>query len=117
MTALTTVMGLVPMAMTEPSGESFDYRALATCVAGGLTFSTLFTLWVVPVGYTLFDDLGKALTARAAWIGACLGALTSRVRRAAARSRTSPAPPSPAADPRRRSSERRQRIQGNRVGR
>jgi HAE1 family hydrophobic/amphiphilic exporter-1 len=68
MTALTTVMGLVPMAMTEPGGESFDYRALATCVAGGLTFSTLFTLWIVPVAYTLFDDLAQALAARAAWI-------------------------------------------------
>ncbi|MEL6907229.1 MAG: hypothetical protein AAFP22_17595, partial [Planctomycetota bacterium] len=41
-----------------------DYRALATCVAGGLTVCTFFTLWVVPLAYTLLDDLG----ARVSWI-------------------------------------------------
>ena len=33
MTAVTTVIGLVPMATEEPSQNSLDYRALATCVA------------------------------------------------------------------------------------
>lgn len=65
MTALTTVIGLVPMATQEPSQNSLDYRALATCVAGGLACSTLFALWIVPVAYTLLDDavgwLGRQL--------------------------------------------------------
>jgi multidrug efflux pump subunit AcrB len=67
MTALTTVIGLLPMALSEPSGEGIDYRALATCVAGGLTASTFFTLWVVPLAYTLLDDLSTALHARTRW--------------------------------------------------
>ena len=67
MTALTTVIGLLPMALREPAGSGIDYRALATCVAGGLTFSTFFTLWVVPLAYTLFDDLARVLVARVRW--------------------------------------------------
>jgi HAE1 family hydrophobic/amphiphilic exporter-1 len=67
MTALTTVIGLLPMAISEPSGDSFDYRALATCVAGGLAISTFFTLWVVPLAYTVFDDLANAIWTRFVW--------------------------------------------------
>ena len=67
MTALTTVIGLLPMATSEPSGEGIDYRALATCVAGGLAISTFFTLWVVPLAYTLIDDLGKVLLRHVHW--------------------------------------------------
>jgi HAE1 family hydrophobic/amphiphilic exporter-1 len=67
MTALTTITGLLPMAVTEPPGQGIDYRALATCVAGGLAFSTVFTLWVVPLAYTLIDDLAQALVERWRW--------------------------------------------------
>jgi HAE1 family hydrophobic/amphiphilic exporter-1 len=68
MTALTSVAGLLPMALSEPPGEGIDYRALATCVAGGLVVSTLFTLWVVPLAYSLLDDLRTAFSARVvAW--------------------------------------------------
>ncbi len=64
MTALTTVVGLLPMALTEPPGEGIDYRALATCVAGGLSVSTISTLWVVPLAYAMLDDLRIAFAAR-----------------------------------------------------
>jgi HAE1 family hydrophobic/amphiphilic exporter-1 len=67
MTALATVSALIPMAITEPPSEGIDYRALATCVAGGLTLSTIFTLWVVPLAYTVFDDLAHVLGERARW--------------------------------------------------
>jgi multidrug efflux pump subunit AcrB len=67
MTALTTVIGLLPMAMAEPTGNGIDYRALATCVAGGLAISTFFTLWVVPLAYTVLDDLAQVLARRFAW--------------------------------------------------
>lgn len=63
MTALTSVIGLIPMALSEPPGEGIDYRSLATCVAGGLTVSTFFTLWVIPLVYTWMDDL-STLSAR-----------------------------------------------------
>lgn len=64
MTAMTTVFGLLPMALSEPPSEGIDYRALATCIGGGLAFSTFFTLWIVPLAYTLLDDLVIALRAR-----------------------------------------------------
>lgn len=67
MTALTSVIGLWPMAVTEPPGESIDFRALATCVGGGLTISTFFTLWVVPLAYTVLDDLATVLRGQFAW--------------------------------------------------
>ena len=63
MTALTTVFGLLPMATARTSGEGIDYRALATCVAGGLALSTFFTLWMVPLAYSLADDLWQGLQA------------------------------------------------------
>ncbi len=62
MTAMTTVIGLIPTALAEPSSDGIDYRALATCVAGGLAFATVFTLWVVPIAYTLIDDFTQAVT-------------------------------------------------------
>jgi HAE1 family hydrophobic/amphiphilic exporter-1 len=67
MTALTTVFGLVPTIVAAPPSQGIDYRALSTCVAGGLTVSTFFTLWVVPLAYTFIDDLSVALGARARW--------------------------------------------------
>jgi HAE1 family hydrophobic/amphiphilic exporter-1 len=67
MTALTTVIGLLPMSIAEPPGDGIDYRALATCVAGGLTVSTLFTLWVVPLASTVLDDLAQALSVHSRW--------------------------------------------------
>jgi HAE1 family hydrophobic/amphiphilic exporter-1 len=67
MTTLTAVLGLIPMALTEPPGESIDYRALATCIAGGLTVSAVLTLWVVPLVYTLLDDLSRSLLGQLRW--------------------------------------------------
>jgi len=67
MTALTTVSGLLPMALSEPPPQSIDYRTLATIVAGGLIFSTFFTLWVVPLAYTILDDVWHALTRWLRW--------------------------------------------------
>ncbi len=61
MTALTTVVGLLPMAMGDAPAQGIDYRALSTCVAGGLAICTFFTLWVVPLSYTIIDDVSSAL--------------------------------------------------------
>lgn len=59
MTALTTICGLLPMAAPDlfPGSGSRDYQGMAIAVAGGLAFSTLLTLLVVPLFYTFFDDL------------------------------------------------------------
>ncbi|HVT35856.1 MAG TPA: efflux RND transporter permease subunit, partial [Nevskiaceae bacterium] len=54
MTTLTAVLGLVPMALGAGGGA--EVRApMAITVIGGLTISTLLTLVVIPVVYTLID--------------------------------------------------------------
>ncbi|MGB5437223.1 MAG: efflux RND transporter permease subunit, partial [Maribacter sp.] len=53
MTSLTTILALLPLALGI--GEGADAQApLARVVIGGLTASTLITLVLVPVVYTLF---------------------------------------------------------------
>jgi HAE1 family hydrophobic/amphiphilic exporter-1 len=75
MTAMTTVIGLLPTVLGERARDGIDYRALATCVAGGLAFATVFTLWVVPLAYTVLDDLVAAFTRE---FGALRAAFASR---------------------------------------
>ncbi|MDA2923144.1 efflux RND transporter permease subunit [Acidobacteria bacterium AH-259-L09] len=54
MTTLTTVLGLIPMALGW--GEGAEVRApMAIAVMGGLLFSTLITLILIPVVYELVD--------------------------------------------------------------
>ena len=54
MTSLTTALGLLPMAMGF--GEGSEVRTpMAITVIGGLTVSTLLTLVVIPVVYSLLD--------------------------------------------------------------
>jgi HAE1 family hydrophobic/amphiphilic exporter-1 len=60
MTTLTTILGLVPMALAI--GEGSELQApLARVVIGGLTASTLITLVFVPTVYTLFEEGWKGL--------------------------------------------------------
>ncbi|HKJ93931.1 MAG TPA: efflux RND transporter permease subunit, partial [Longimicrobiales bacterium] len=61
MTTITTVLGLLPMALGL--GRGADLRApLAIAVIGGLTAATLLTLIVVPVAYDLVESLRMRLT-------------------------------------------------------
>ncbi len=54
MTTLTTVLGLLPMALGL--GEGAEMRTpMAVTVIGGLLTSTLLTLVVVPVMYSVLD--------------------------------------------------------------
>jgi HAE1 family hydrophobic/amphiphilic exporter-1 len=54
MTSLTTTLGLLPMAMGF--GEGSEVRTpMAITVIGGLLVSTVLTLVVIPVVYSLFD--------------------------------------------------------------
>jgi HAE1 family hydrophobic/amphiphilic exporter-1 len=53
MTTLTTIFGLLPLALGI--GEGSDAQApLARAVVGGLTGSTLITLVLIPAVYSLF---------------------------------------------------------------
>ncbi len=55
MTTVTTLLGMVPMALGV--GEGSELQApLARVIIGGLISSTLVTLVVVPVVYTLFEE-------------------------------------------------------------
>ncbi len=56
MTALTTILGLVPMAMGIGEGAELT-QSMGVVVIGGLSLSTVLTLVVVPVMYTIFDDI------------------------------------------------------------
>ena len=57
MTALTTIGGLIPMAIGGSQIVGIPYAPLGRTVIGGLLASTVFTLFVVPVFYTILDDL------------------------------------------------------------
>jgi hydrophobic/amphiphilic exporter-1 (mainly G- bacteria), HAE1 family len=60
MTTLTTILGLVPMALGI--GEGAELQApLARVVIGGLTASTMITLVFVPTVYTIFEEGWKGL--------------------------------------------------------
>ena len=55
MTTLTTVLGLVPMALGL--GEGGEVQApMARVILGGLTTSTLITLVFIPILYTLVEE-------------------------------------------------------------
>ncbi|MNR81388.1 Multidrug resistance protein MdtC [compost metagenome] len=55
MTTAAMVMGMLPMAAGIGAGAEFRYP-MAVVVVGGLITSTLLTLIVVPVGFSLMDD-------------------------------------------------------------
>jgi HAE1 family hydrophobic/amphiphilic exporter-1 len=58
MTSFAAGFGMLPLALGL--GEGSETQApLATAVVGGLTTSTVLTLFVVPCIYTLFDDLAR----------------------------------------------------------
>lgn len=57
MTALTTIAGLVPMALGSASLLGFEYHPLGRTVIGGLIAGTGLTLFAVPLFYALLDGL------------------------------------------------------------
>ena len=69
MTSLCTALGLLPMALGFGAGA--EIRApMAITVIGGLTISTLLTLVVIPVVYSLVEERRAALNAPALQQGA-----------------------------------------------
>ena len=53
MTSLTTILGMVPMAVGTGEGAEM-WRPMGVAVIGGLTFSTILALLFVPTLYTIF---------------------------------------------------------------
>ena len=58
MTTLTTVLGMVPLAVDNGMGSEM-WNALGMTVAWGLSVSTLVTLILIPIMYSLFADFGQ----------------------------------------------------------
>ena len=57
MTSLTTILAMVPMIISTGSGSE-TWKPMAVSVFGGLTFSTIVTLVLIPTIYTMFG-IGK----------------------------------------------------------
>lgn len=55
MTSFTTVLGMVPLAIGTGAGSE-TWQPMGIAVIGGLTFSTILTLFVVPVLYSILVD-------------------------------------------------------------
>ncbi|NDV63878.1 efflux RND transporter permease subunit [Bacteroides sp. 224] len=57
MTTLTTILGMIPMAVSSGQGAEM-WRPMGISVIGGLTVSTVLTLVLVPVLYCVFAGVG-----------------------------------------------------------
>lgn len=60
MTTLTTVLGMLPLALGYGTGAEL-YRPLAVVIVFGLSFSTLLTLVFIPAIYCVLDDIADFL--------------------------------------------------------
>lgn len=60
MTTCTSVFGMLPLVIAPGSGSEL-YRGLGSIVVGGLVFSTIFTLLVIPLLFSLVLDAQTSL--------------------------------------------------------
>ncbi len=58
MTAISTIGGVLPIAIGLGAGAE-SRRPMGVATAGGMLSSTLLTLFIIPVAYSLMDDLGR----------------------------------------------------------
>ncbi len=54
MNSVTTILGMLPMALGLGDGSEL-WQPMGIAIIGGMTFSTLLTLFVIPVLYTMFQ--------------------------------------------------------------
>lgn len=62
MTTLTSLVGMAPLALGLGQGSEL-MRPLAVAVVGGIAFSTMLTLFVVPGAYVILHDLAARVRA------------------------------------------------------
>ncbi len=74
MTALTTILGCVPLALGGSSSGSLSFSSLGRSLIGGLSVATLLTLLIVPLFYSMIDDVRI-------WFGHFAGSLARLGRR------------------------------------
>jgi len=63
MTSVATIIALMPIALGLGAGAA-SRRPLGYAIVGGLFFSTILTLYLVPVVYVLLDALGARVRGR-----------------------------------------------------
>ncbi len=63
MTAITTIGGMIPLAISGRMDSGLSYTSFALTLIGGMTTATILTLLVIPVFYTFFDDMRLAFGA------------------------------------------------------
>ncbi|UCF04682.1 MAG: efflux RND transporter permease subunit [bacterium] len=59
MAALTTILGLIPLAFFGGEGRGALWASMGKAVIGGLTASTFLTIILIPTFYSLFDDVAE----------------------------------------------------------
>lgn len=64
MTTLTSILGMSPMAFIKGEGSELS-QPIAKTVVGGLAVSTIFTLFLIPVIYSIFNQLAAKSKAKA----------------------------------------------------
>ncbi len=57
MTALTTILGMLPLAISQGEGSEM-WKPMGIVIIGGLIFSTIVTMVIVPVMYAVFTQKG-----------------------------------------------------------
>jgi HAE1 family hydrophobic/amphiphilic exporter-1 len=57
MTTATTILGMLPLAISRGSGAVM-WQPMGIAIVGGLTFSTILTLLYVPALYSIFGSVG-----------------------------------------------------------
>lgn len=60
MTAITTLLGLFPLVLFPGAGSEL-YRGLGSVLLGGLSLSTIFTLFFIPAVFVMFMELQQTL--------------------------------------------------------
>jgi HAE1 family hydrophobic/amphiphilic exporter-1 len=58
MTSITTILGMLPLALSKGSGSEL-WKPMGIAVIGGLIFSSVVTLVLVPVVYAIFVKRGE----------------------------------------------------------
>jgi HAE1 family hydrophobic/amphiphilic exporter-1 len=77
MSTMTSVFGMLPLVISPGSGSEF-YRGLGSVVVGGLTVSTIFTLFLVPSVFSIVMDVKENLSKRFGKVKESIGLLPSK---------------------------------------
>ena len=68
MTALTTLLSLVPIVVEKPTLAGVYYYSMALVMMGGLALSTFLTLVLLPSAVTIVEDSTVTIARSAGWL-------------------------------------------------